>query len=94
MRRTYCLLRPLGDEIRVEASYDQAWNETLKRTIPRGDWRWDGAQYWFVAQQHRAALVVLAQAMTMAEWQDGAVTIDLHTGRVSEQLMLFGELEA
>jgi hypothetical protein len=65
--------------------------EALKRQIPSPDREWHvEGHYWRVKASHEHWLVRFACTFPMAEYQQGAVTTDLHTGRTREQLDLCG----
>ena len=65
--------------------------EALKAAIPWHDRAWDeGVRTWYVTQPHLDTLKALALSCDEATLVEGKVTTDVKSGRVTEQLEMFG----
>jgi hypothetical protein len=74
----------------VEWTPDPEASEALKRQVPRASRVWEPLQHvWRVQAAYEPALIALAKTFAVAELHDGNQIVELHSGRLREQLELF-----
>lgn len=98
-RAGWCLLTRITSQgqpsVLVEWTPDPDAVEALKRQVPAASRVWEPLHHtWRVQAAYEPALIALATTFAVAELHDGNRVTELHSGRVREQLTLFGELEA
>ena len=91
MKSSWCEVTILSPQrVQIRCSYDPGFVEALKAAIPHTARTYDEAtKLWTADRRYEAQLTALAETyFAVALRIDGNFTLDLHTGKITEQLTL------